>query len=386
MSKSSSHAPSERFHFPNSPALWHDKGQPRSLGCQACPHLALCGGINVEQIAYDCLSFCRCSDPASCDNVCPNNLDHMVARLMEVQGFDLSNVPSAPPLETPLLPPIVPLLYHCGGRVRAPTVSTVALSLYGVIGKRNNRIPFATRHDLLEHFKLAADTTIVLSGTHDDRPLERLWSIANPQEVMHAVRELGVRLITTPNFSLFDDVPRHDNLFNMKRIARVWSEIQNAGIPCALHLNARTDRDWERWTTFLKDHPEIAFVAFEFGTGAGAASRTAWYVDQLRRLAGEVARPLNLVMRGGLGDLRGLAAAFSRVTVIETSAFVRAQNRRRITLKDGKLGWTSSPTLPGVPIDDLLDANISTLEEYAARTVAPVDAPSDAVNAESAAA
>jgi hypothetical protein len=41
-------------------------------------------------------------------------------------------------------------------------------------------------------------------------------------------------------------VPRLDNLFNMKRIALVWSEIQREGMPCALHLNARTDRDFER--------------------------------------------------------------------------------------------------------------------------------------------
>jgi len=33
---------------------------------------------------------------------------------------------------------------------------------------------------------------------------------------------------------------------NMKRIAICWSELASCGIAASLHLNARTDRDWER--------------------------------------------------------------------------------------------------------------------------------------------
>ncbi|MFX8906933.1 hypothetical protein ABTM87_19065, partial [Acinetobacter baumannii] len=92
--------------------------------------------------------------------------------------------------------------------------------------------------------------------------------------------------------------------------------IQNAGVPCALHLNARTDRDWERWTVFLKAHPEISCVAFEFGTGAGSKSRIPWYVTQLKRLADEASRPLQLILRGGLGEIDALTRMFSSVTLI----------------------------------------------------------------------
>jgi hypothetical protein len=162
----------------------------------------------------------------------------------------------------------------------------------------------------------------------------------------------------------------------MKRIARVWSEIQNAGMACALHLNARTDRDWERWTVFLKAHPEITSVAFEFGTGAGSRSRIPWYVNQLKRLGDAASRPLQLIVRGGLGELDELGRTFSSVTFIDTSAFIRAQKRRRMAVEDGKLRWTRSPTGAGEPIDDLLDANIAAVEDYVSRSSPPSEVAS----------
>jgi hypothetical protein len=349
-------------------------------------HLQECGGLNVGAGIYDCLTYCRCTDPATCDNVCPNNIEHMVARSMEVQGFDLATVADAPTLRGPVLPRIVPMLYHSAARARAPAASVVALSLYEVMGKQDGVTPFTSRQALLEHFKLGDNTTIILTGTHNDRPLERWWKLADPKKVTRTIRELGVELITTPNFSLFDDVPRHDNLYNMKRIARVWSEIQNEGVLCALHLNARTDRDWECWISFLKAHPEVASVAFEFGTGAGSKSRVAWYLVQLCRLADQVGRPLQLITRGGVPEIGTLAAAFSATTVIDTSAFIRAQKRWRIAVHDGKLSWTSSPTAPGSPIDDLFDANVAALEDYAAYSVRSANRSSGAVSAKPAAA
>ena len=368
MSKSSNQAPVEKFHFPNSQALWHEsRGRPQSLGCQHCVFLHTCGGLNVGAGIYDCLTFCRCTTPATCDNVCPNNPSHMVARSMEVRGFELDDVPSAPALDKPVLPHVAPMLFHSAARSRAPVTSAVALSLYEVIRKNDGQVRFPTRQSLFDHFKLTEGVQIILSGTHNDRPLERWWKLSDPQALIRTIRNLGIGLVTTPNFSLFDDVPRHDNLYNMKRIATAWSEIQNEGIPCALHLNARTDQDWERWGAFLKKHKEIDFVAFEFGTGAGAKSRIAWYVDQLQKLAVHVDRPLHLIVRGGLREIEALGRTFSGLTVIDTSAFIRAQKRWRISLRNGKLGWSRSLTLPGKPIDDLLDSNIAGMEEYTRR-------------------
>jgi hypothetical protein len=264
---------------------------------------------------------------------------------------------------------MVPMIYHSSARSRAPSVAIVALSLYELFNKRDGTLRFATRRDLLEHFKLGAETAVILSGTDRDPSLERWWRLAQRKSVAHALAELGIVLVTAPNYSLFDDVPRLDNLYNMMRIAVSWSEIQREGLTCALHLNARTDRDWERWADFLNSHPEINHVAFEFGTGAGSQLRMPWHVGQLCNLARHVTRPLHLVVRGGINELTTLRTAFGGVTFIDTAAFVKAQKRQRAVISDGLLGWEKFPTTPGDPIDDLLDTNISLVGQYVSRLI-----------------
>lgn len=182
--------------------------------------------------------------------------------------------------------------------------------------------------------------------------------------MIEGIGQLGIQLITTPNFSLFNDVPRHDNAYNMKRIALAWSEIQRQGIPGALHLNARTDHDWDRWLEFLNTHSEIEYVSFEFGTGAGSERRISWYVDKLVELAGEVDRPLHLIMRGGICEIPTLHRAFGAITLIDTSSFMRSQKRRQATYRDRKLKWERTLTSSGQPVDDLLDENIAAMQKY----------------------
>src|SRR5262249_54158581 len=131
-----------------------------------------------------------------------------------------------------------------------------------------------------------------------------------------------------PNFSLFSDKPREDNLYNMKRIAICWHELATRRIPAALHLNARTDRDWCRWREFLAAHPEISAVAFEFSTGAAARARAQWHLRQLQAVADEAKRPLTLVVRGGRALLHELRGHFGQVALIATDPLMRARKRR----------------------------------------------------------
>ena len=371
MSNSSRHKRLERYQFPNSRKLWHDRAMhARSLGCQDCHYRETCGGLEVEAAVFDCMSYCQCTDPSKCDNVCPRNVEHFVGRIQEVGGLDLHTVPFVPDPPTLDLPTMVPMVYHNSARSRALDTRFVALSLYEVIDKRTGELRFGTRQSLFDHFKLHSESAIILSGTDHDPPLERWWQLPNREIVIRALTTLGVRLITSPNYSLFDDVPRTDNLYNMKRIAVVTSEIQCEGIPCALHLNARTDRDWDRWIEHFGRHTELRYVAFEFGTGAGAATRMPWYVGQLCRLARETGRPLHLLVRGGLLVLPILSRAFAGVTLIDTASFIKTQQRQRAVLVEGVLSWQKHPTQPGEPLDELMDGNIATVAAYVDAAIA----------------
>jgi hypothetical protein len=152
----------------------------------------------------------------------------------------------------------------------------------------------------------------------------------------------------------------------MKRIALVHQEFLSAGMPAALHVNARTERDWDRWGEFIASRPEITHVAFEFATGAGWAGRIQWHAEQLTKLRMAVGRPLNLVVRGGITIMPRLFAVFEKVTCLETSIFLKTMRRKAAVLRaDGAVRWKHAPTAQDGTLDALLNHNWTVvLESY----------------------
>jgi Domain of unknown function (DUF4417) len=339
--------------------LWHDGTRHTpSMGCAKCPDQEICGGLQVGDALFDCLGFC-CHNSADCDTVCRNKPEEFVQRVREVGGFAFDNVPRASLVTAPALPALVPLLYHKSGRSVPFRARAVCLPLYSVIRRQNGEPRYTSAAELADGFSIARNVPVILTGTAKDRPLERWWSLGEQRrEVIRALRGLNIALVTTPNFSLFIDQPRWDDLHSQKRILIVHEEFLREGLPAALHVNARTDRDWERWRDYIAARPEVTHIAFEFATGAGWASRTAWHSDHLVRLAAAVGRPLHLIVRGGGKFLPTLAAAFADITLLETSVFMKTNARQRAVLSGpGKVNWRSSPTKKTETIDNLLMEN-----------------------------
>src|SRR5262249_9775047 len=146
---------------------------------------------------------------------------------------------------------------------------------------RTGKALFTDRASIARKFGFTSTAHLVITGVSVEQPLERYWERARATDFLQCLAAVHPDLVTTPNFSLFSDVPRYDNLYNMKRIAICWQELASLGIPTALHINARTDHDWERWVQFLRAHPEIHAIAFEFRTGAASPKRARWYVGRL---------------------------------------------------------------------------------------------------------
>jgi hypothetical protein len=318
--------------------------------------------LQVSAAIFDCLDHC-CNRPQDCDAVCRNNPD-FVDRIREINGFDLTTVPRANPLTEPILPPVVPMLYHGAQRTTPFSTDAVCLPLFKVLTPSMSSVRFESRVELCDEMKILPDATVILSGTDRDQPLERWWGLGNKRRtIIRALRHLRVALVTTPNYSLFTDQPRWNDLHSMKRIALIWQEFIDEGLPAALHVNARTDTDWQRWQDFLGERAEATCVAYEFGTGAGWQSRINWHVEHLAGLAQAINRPMLLVVRGGHTVLPTLISAFGRVSIIETSAFMKTMNRQLASVTArGLIQWQPFPTRKDEPLDRLMDFNFKLME------------------------
>ena len=347
--------------------LWHQPAQSAlSLGCNVCPEKHICGGLRFkESIVFDCLQLC-CNKPDDCDRVCRNNPDYP-DRVREVGTFELQTIPRAPILVAPSLPMVVPIIYHRTSRIQPPKSTTVSLSLYSLLDRRFGLPRYTTREALCSAFCIESDSTILLTGTDRDPPLERWWELGidGRRKIINAMNEIGIGLVTTPNFSLFIDRPRWNDLHAVKRIALIHEEFLCNGLPAALHVNGRTESDFERWAKFIRDREEITHLAYEFTTGTGWAGRQHQHALWLAELAGSTARPLHLVIRGGLDVLPILARTFAGLTVLDTSTFMKTIKRQRAHLKNNStLEWKHFPTLRGAPLDGLFAENCRTIEKW----------------------
>ncbi|MEQ1756078.1 MAG: hypothetical protein ABL973_18290 [Micropepsaceae bacterium] len=282
--------------------------------------------------------------------------------MAEVGGLSFKNVKRVNPQGVPELPRVIPLIDHRYGRASILNEHAVALSLYKVVNMATGALHVTTREALARRFLIPEDATIILSGVEQDGSIERWWEIANRSEILAGLASLGVEAITAPNYSVLNDVPRTDNLHAIKRILLTWTEMAAAGLPAALHVNARTEHDYRRWGDLIIERSEIEMLAFEFATGAGHGERINWHVEQLCKLSERAGRPLTLIIRGGGRKADLLRHHFAHVTLIDTEAFARAIRRKRAVLTDsGRLKWVSYPTPIGAPIDDLVACNIAAV-------------------------
>ena len=194
--------------------LWHQPEQPtQSLGCTVCPEKPICGGLRLKAAFFDCFRFC-CHQPDACDRVCRNHPDYP-DRVREVETFDLQNVPRAQAIgrTEPASRRPSHLSSH-PGRSRPPVASTVALPLYSLFDRRSGSPLYASHEALCTAFGVRPGSTILLTGTDRDPPLERWWGLGKDSRsvIIRAMIEARTGLVTTPNYSLFIDRPRWDDL------------------------------------------------------------------------------------------------------------------------------------------------------------------------------
>jgi hypothetical protein len=349
--------------------LRHDGAlQQIPLGCAGCAERQICGGLAVEAELWNCLSLC-CGQRNHCDRVCRNN-PNFARHVHEIGGFALTSLPPTPSLTAPTLPMVIPEVFHGVARRRPFAPAVASVSLYRMFDRRTGEPRYCGHTDICNHFKISEGTPLLLTGIQRDRPLERWWELGKSRRkaIIRAAQDCGVVLVTTPNYSLFLDRPRWDDLHAIKRIAWTYLEFLEAGMPAALHVNGRTETDFRRWTEFIIEHPEVTHVAYEFTTGPGRPTRRRQHAAWLCGLAAAVGRPLHLLVRGGTAVLPELCTAFAGVTFLETTAFLKTMMRFR-AIKGDPLSWWLAPTAVGEPLDDLFATNWESSRDYIAAVI-----------------
>lgn len=331
---------------------------PLALGCPSCRHFETCGGLSIEEGVFDCLAFC-CAKPKSCSLVCRNKAELFAEQMREISGFEFGNVARTQAIGLELKDDIVPLIYHGSSRASALSHSAMALRLADLVNFRTETLRFDTRAALCKAFRIDETAALILTGVDHDHRIEPWWALGDKRLlIIEQLRQIGVTLVTTPNFSVFLNHPRTDDLHAMKRIALVFAEFQLGGLACALHAHGRTERDFHRWALFIRERSEIQILSYEFITGPAAKARRPFHLEQLALIAKMAGRDLDIIVRGKPDVIPFLRQHFRRVIYIESGAFVKTINRQRADRVGNRdLTWATMLTDPGAPIDALFQHN-----------------------------
>jgi hypothetical protein len=254
--------------------------------------------------------------------------------------------------QSPVVPSYLPVIDSPASRRQPLSYPAVVLPITASV--RSGRI--ASRHELCEHFLVQADATIILNGVGQDRQIEPLWNWITSDDFVTSMRSLRPSAVWTPNFSMFADCPRTNDLHSMKRIAICADRIAASGVAPVLHLNGRTPHDYLRWRRFLSDS-RIELVAFEFHSMT--KDRQRFHCAQLCHLARQYDQPLTLFVRGAGTFLPSLADAFERVIVVDTLALQLARRRHYLSDVGTRLTRRKGWSLTSEPVDRFAQENVS---------------------------
>ncbi len=268
----------------------------------SCFLLRICGGLRVKGAAFDCQRFC--SHKVGCQNrFCFNSPANYAKRVKEIDGFDLHTIPRCEPVDIKRIRGFVPLIHHAYSRKEQFFNEIIAISLYELLDAKGAPKYFS-REDITRNFRISPKAKLVISGIQKDYLLERVWRSPHRNSIIAMLKSIGVAVFTPPNFSVYNNVPRPENLYNIKRIGIFSQEFLAAGVPTALHINACTDSDYDRYGEFLLTRTEFQAISFDFITGPGYPSRTWWHTRKLIELRNTLERQIQLVLRGGIRAFR----------------------------------------------------------------------------------
>jgi Domain of unknown function (DUF4417) len=325
-----------------------------ALGCQYCFAQEACGGF-YHPGNLDCLTYC-CNNPASCSYLCPRN-NKFLAIWRDTDGLDI-NIKVLRQHDDQL-PTYVPLVQHGSQRCGHLQVPVAAITTFSATRRDKTtrdmlRDPVALR----QRYRLAPTTPIILSSIARDAKLERYWRDRHHRRIIDGIRSIAPAHVIAPNFSLFRDVPRFDNLANIKRSLLCAEELSAAGLSVIPYIAGITAHDWDRWAGFLREHSTIRMVCKEFQTGPSSNIKAAWHIARLEELQQRTGRALHLIAIGGRRHLPRLRA-FPDLTVIDSVPFMRTMHRRILNA----VGWSPTPTPLNAPLDDLLAHNLTAYLE-----------------------
>lgn len=285
-----------------------------------------CNGCSLCDI-----SFCNCKESSRkrCMVICPKKLGSFSeTEEMQNKNGQVSLMPNKK-YNFPKYIPIMP------DRIKTQFDFTSVKNYIGVHGEflltaNGEEISPIYR---LRGFKDALGIDSDIKGIAEfyikDRALEGFWD--NRQAIYTQIKNQKFDAVITPNFSLYEDAPRIEHLYNIQRVKTVYNEMINAGISAVLDVVWATEEDLMYWIDEINksDIKTIAFSFMNVGTKLKASNSWRHYLLGYKILIKSI-RPDVDILIAGLSSIQKIVEIVNvsegrNISILNQAAWVNSR-------------------------------------------------------------
>lgn len=162
-----------------------------------------------------------------------------------------------------------------------------------------------------------------------DRTLEGFWD--KRKSIYPAIKKLKFTAVITPNFSVYEDAPRVDHIYNIKRSSIVYNEMLNADIHAIPDVSWFDRKDLDRWCEEIS-RKGIKIISFGFQTvGVGMKTSNVWRTALLgfRYLSKNIMPDTEIIIAGLVSPFRIVevyrAASGRKLHILNQSAYLQSR-------------------------------------------------------------
>lgn len=190
---------------------------------------------------------------------------------------------------------------------------------------------------LAEALNLSEDTKGVLEFYVKDRTLEGFWD--KRKEIYKELKQLSWSVVIAPNFSVYEDAPRVDHLYNMKRASIVYNEMIEIGLPAVPDLTWYNQIDLDQWIREINKN-NIKTISYSFQVTDIRLKHSSWwrhYLMGFRYMCQRIPEDVQIIIAGIVSPNRlnpiKRAAGKRKLIILNQTAYL--QSRRGILSETG---------------------------------------------------
>ncbi len=194
---------------------------------------------------------------------------------------------------------------------------------------------YKTADSLRKGLRLSPRGRLALFVTATDTLIERAWEFSEDRDIWQRLAGFDFEFVTSATFSVYEDEPRSDQIYNQDRNFRTYEEFCKLGVPCIpfLFFNPSSDLDYRNIINWLMKRQDIMYVAI---LAHSYKHERAFHrmLIQTRTIARDAGRSLQFVFVGAstIDKARLMLDEYNNAILVSTQPVSKARAGERIGL------------------------------------------------------